>query len=291
MSQDPLELARELGSTALSDSCPSVSQIREQGTVNEVFHVSGAEGDVIVRLNGEPYRFGEFEKEAARMALARSHGVSVPEVLKTGIRGGFAYQVQSYVAGTHLEDSDLRTWEELGATVRSLHSIPPPDDENPWRNQVEYGICQLGPSDELRRVGLLTAGLSDELRARWSGLHDLPVGLSHRDLAFRNVLRAAGPLVLLDWGSAEFDVVPFADLGKLVGEIEPGTPPLAAFLSGYGLVWDDVIDTLRATVTLKAVDLCRWAIDRRPSELDRCLSQARWAIDFFLNDVDWEPRP
>lgn len=292
MSHRALALARALGSSALPDPSPSVTKISASGTVNEVFRVRGAEEDVVVRLNADPYRFGEFEKEAVRMAVARSHGIPVPEILETGRRDGFAFQIQSFVAGTHPSSSDLQVWEELGATVRRLHSISSPDDENPWRAQVEYGLSQLGASDELRQTGLLTAELSEDLEARWSELHDLPLGLSHGDVALRNVLRPDdGSLVLLDWGSSEFDVVPFADLGGLVGEIEPGTPPFTAFLSGYGADWKDLKETLRATATLKAVDLCRWAIERRPSDLDRCLRQARWAFGVFLDDREWEPKP
>ncbi len=290
MSTNLTLLARDIAAPFLERADASVDHISDRGTVNEVFRVGGEFG-VVVRLNSDPHRFGEFEKESAHMELAGSRGVRVPEVLDVGIRDECAFQVQSFVPGSHPPAGDVTAWEELGRLIRRLHGIRPPKGIDPWREQVEYDLSQLGPADRLRTLGLLSAERSDRLRDRWQDLATLPVGLSHGDIALRNVLRADGELVLIDWGSSDFDVVPYADLASLVGEIDPNSEAFDSFLRGYGVTRDEVWDTLRGTATLKAIDLCRWAMDRRPAELERCLRQARWALGFFLEGAGWSPRP
>ena len=108
----------------------------------------------------------------------------------------------------------------------------------------------------------------------------------------RNVLvDASGRLFLLDWGCAGVGVVPLVDVATVVGESDPTGPAMTAFLHGYGTRWDELQESLAPFATLKAVDLCRWAIDRRPEELPRCLRQARWALGFYLDREAWRPSP
>ena len=291
---DPLTvLAAKLGAEALGDLDVVATQIVGAGTVNEVFRVEGSSGKVIVRLNAETHRVEEFSREREVMARARALGVKAPEVLKVGKLENVSYQVQSFVEGAHPKDSDLRRWEELGEVIRRVHeAAPDAADAEVWERQVAYGLNQLGATDPLQELGLLDSHRSASLIEAWAPLPGLKVGLCHGDVSMRNVIidRDDG-LILLDWGCAAFGVVPFVDVADIVGTFDPVGAAVTAFLNGYGTSWDEIQETMALTATLKAVDLCRWALERRPSELPRCLRQARWAFSFYLDGAPWSPRP
>ncbi len=286
-------LATKIGVEAVGDRDVAVTHLVGRGTVNEVYRVGSSSGQVIVRINGEPHRVDEFPKEREVMLLARGQGANTPDVLKIGRIGDVSYQVQSFVEGTHPAEADLRRWEELGEVMHRVHQAPAGlAAAREWERQVEYGLDQLGATDPLQELGLLDGHRSASLKDSWAPLPALAVGLCHGDVSMRNVIVDQNDrLVLLDWGCASFGVVPFADVAGIVGEFDPLGAPLTAFLTGYGTSWDELGDTMARTATLKAMDLCRWAIDRRPSELPRCLQQAHWAFDFYLDGAKWSPRP
>lgn len=286
-------LATKIGADALGDRDLVVTHLVARGTVNEVYRVESSSGRVIVRINAEPHRVDEFPREREVMLLARGQGTNTPDVLKIGRIGDVSYQVQSFVEGTHPAGADLRRWEELGEVMHRVHQAPTGlADAREWERQVEYGLDQLGATDPLQELGLLDGHRSASLKDSWAPLPALAVGLCHGDVSMRNVIVDQNDrLVLLDWGCATFGVVPFADVAGIVGEFDPLGAPLTAFLTGYGTSWDKLRDTMALTATLKAVDLCRWAIERRPSELPRCLQQADWAFDFYLDGAKWSPRP
>jgi aminoglycoside phosphotransferase (APT) family kinase protein len=108
----------------------------------------------------------------------------------------------------------------------------------------------------------------------------LTFGLSHGDLAARNVLvRPDGVLVLIDWGSAACGPVPYTDLLTLYAhhdqDDDPSGQDLAAFAAGYGLDLDEIRPTLEAVRRLTALDLVRWAAERRPDRLPELVDSAR----------------
>ena len=287
-------LAAEIGAEALGETKVEVIPLTGRGTVNHVFHVAGSSDRVVVRLNSESHRMDEFRKEQWAMLRAREQGVATPDVLTIGRQEDVSYQVQTYVDGEHPDSQDLIRWEELGEVLSRVHraSVDGWRQAQNWGELVRYGLSQLGPQDPLRRHGLLDAYTSSSLGEIWEGQPDLPVGLCHGDVAMRNVLvDPGGRLVLLDWGCASVGVVPLADVKTVVGESDPNGPAMTAFFQGYGTRWDDLLESLTSFATLKAVDLCRWAIDQRPKELPRCLKQARWALGFYLDREAWQPRP
>ena len=99
----------------------------------------------------------------------------------------------------------------------------------------------------------------------------------------RNVLvRPDGQLALMDWGSAACGPVPYTDLLILLRDHEqngdPDTDQLAAFADGYGLDLAALRPTLDGIRTLTALDLVRWALERRPDLLSGLVDQARRAV-------------
>ena len=110
--------------------------------------------------------------------------------------------------------------------------------------------------------------------------HSFEFGLSHGDLALRNLLVDPGrPPVLIDWGSAATGPVPHTDLLNLLRNHEeldnPRDDELTFFSEGYGVDLDALRPQLDAMQTLSAIDLVRWARDHRPDLLDQTIAAAR----------------
>jgi hypothetical protein len=86
-------------------------------------------------------------------------------------------------------------------------------------------------------------------------------------------------VVLIDWGSASCGPVPYTDLLTLHRDHdrddEPSADDLAAFAAGYGLDLATTGPTLDAVRRLTALDLVRWAVERRPDRLPELVDSAR----------------
>lgn len=298
------KLALELGRRALGEDDASISPMMSPGRVNETFRVDGTSDRVVVRLNADTHRVGEFLKEQWAMKQAHSAGVRTPAVLAVGSMNGTSYQVQSHIEGRHPEAGDEDAWHSIGVELRTVHGVRTRgwggklDLErgsfvHSWDEHVLYGLSQLGESDTLRSHGLLDGELSTDLMAAWQrDLSDLSHGLSHGDVSVRNIiLNLDGGVTFIDWGCCSSGPVPYRDIIDVVGEHDPSSPEFCAFLHGYGTSWPDLEPQIRSIATLGAIDLCRWALDRRPDELKRCLSQAEWALDVFWRGHPWRPKP
>ena len=192
------------------------------------------------------------------------------------------------VSGRHL-------WQVLGRYARKIHEFPitdhAPDSlftrfgrDMPaaWRAHLAYHLAALTRADRLIALGVYPAEDQPRLRQLMLRLVDTPMrfGLSHGDLAARNVLvRPDRELVLIDWGSAACGPVPYTDLLTLLRDHEqnsdPSTDELVAFADGHGLDLVALMPTLDAIRKLTALDLVRWALDRRPDLLPGLVDRAR----------------
>ena len=297
-------LAASIGAEVLGTKPENVVLAVCRSGVNHVFRVEGPTDSVLVRLNAEPHRIDEFRKEQWAMLQAQKQGVDTPEVLALGGRGDVSFQVQSFIKGEHSDGDDCSLWAEIGQVLRKVHGVRESGggDEfieatamfspESWREYVNYGLGELGPDDPLRAKNLLDEDTSSSLEAAWRALPDVELGLCHGDVSVRNVLvQPNGRLVLLDWGCARAGVVPFADVAHVIGEHDPTASAMEAFFEGYGTSWAKLEAPMAPIALLSAVDLCRWAIDRYPEELPRCLSQAHWALDFYWHHAPWRPKP
>lgn len=254
--------------------------------VNEVFLVSCAQQQVVVRFN-VPAELGRFHKEAWCITRAREVGVEGPQVLAVGIADGYAFMTQSYVPGRrgdalsdHLRQ---KMWRDVGNYLRHIHSIPVggfgeelsdltvDDGGAAWRRYVTYNISSLTPSDPLLGKGVLDRTSHALLGLAFARVAeaDLRFGLSHGDPSPWNVILGDdGVLHVLDWSEAHAHVVPHYDLGVILnGRLEEGSPEFGELLEGYG--WDaaDYTKIRREVLDLRsliATDKVRWALDRKP---------------------------
>ena len=298
------ELALQLGRKALGTESVALSPMMSPGRVNYTYRIDGQSDRVVARLNTEADRAGEFLKEQWAMRQARSVGVLTPEVLAVGRIEDTCYQVQSYVDGRHPAADDTDAWSRIGVALRTIHSVRTQGwggklnleretFAHSWEEHVRYGLGQLGETDKLRGLGLLDTNLSASLETAWNrDLFGLPCGLTHGDVSVRNVLLdPTGEVVFIDWGCCSSGLVPYRDVIDVVGEHDPLSSEFGAFLKGYGSSWSELEPEIGSIATLGAIDLCRWAIDQRPDQLPRCLSQAEWALDVYWRGRPWRPRP
>lgn len=139
--------------------------------------------------------------------------------------------------------------------------------------------CQ---SDPLLRLGVYSTDQQPALRAAMERLAALamPLGLLHGDLSPRNlIVPVDGPPVLIDSGSAATGPVPHGELLPLLrAHRETGEPTIAELTllaDGLGAPLAENRTIIRDLMLLDAVDLVRWALDRRPDRLNDLARSAR----------------
>jgi hypothetical protein len=266
------------------------------GSVNRVFTVGLGDDRSVVRFAIDPLRADEFATEAWCLEVASSHGLPSPETLASGTFCGVPYAIQRFVPHVALDAvgrSDL--WQTLGRYARRINELPVPEDAPAglfsrfgrdlpaaWQAHLAYNLAQLTGEDPLLSLGVYVREEQPRLRAMIAELAGTPMrcGLSHGDLAARNVLVSPdGALVLMDWGSATCGPVPYTDLLTLLRnhdqDDDPTAADLAAFGSGYGVDLGELEPTVDAVRRVSALDLVRWALERRPDRLPDLVDAAR----------------
>jgi Ser/Thr protein kinase RdoA (MazF antagonist) len=267
-----------------------------EGQTNHVFGTPEA----VIRFARDPLRgtvtdVDEFVREAWCALAAEAAGVVTPRVLAVGqfrtqeSGSGAAgeaplsvpYQVQERRQGQHPDEATPRLWERLGELAAALAKVGLDDAPEQlftrfgrdlptaWTQHVHHNLAALGDDDPLFELGVYRASDLEWLTDWVSSTNPVgqPHGLFHGDLNPGNVLvDPDGELVLLDWGSAATGPVPWGDLVHL----HRGRFPHLAedFAAGFGIGPDEVASCLPRLELLQALDLARWAIDRRPDLLD-----------------------
>jgi aminoglycoside phosphotransferase (APT) family kinase protein len=297
-----LDLAAQVATAFLRRPVQSIAPICGKGSVNLIFAVHARKAALVVRMSKpEDAERGLlfYEKEAWCLAQAAAVGIPGPQVLEIGRWGGRPYMLQTLVAGVNGEDSgweEARIWHVLGQYARRIHAIALdgfgeslPDfhkgnAQAEWRSYVDYNLRSLASDDELLHLNVYRPEQAEAIRQVFQTLRETPVriGLNHYDLAIRNTMvDANGQVSLLDWGSAEAQLVPHYDLLEILRRLDPSDARFHAFLEGYGLdeaEFAALLPEVRSLALLKAFDLTRWALDRCPARISEIAGQARQVV-------------
>lgn len=273
-----------------------VTPLVGRGSVNHVFIVHSDAARHVVRVPVDPLRSNEYEVEAWALAQAAAHGIPSPRVVARGCLRDVPYLVQTFVEGAPTTTERSRaSWRTLGEYAKVVHRIPVTaaapdglfsrfgrDPRAAWEAHLHYNLDQLREQDPLLRLRVYATDQQARLRSVLSRLAHAPIsfGLIHGDLSLRNLLVASGRRpVLIDWGSASVGPVPFGDLQPLVqahrDDNDPSDAELQAFAEGLDISLQDLSDTLDGLLLLSALDLVRWAIERRPDRLGDVIRSAR----------------
>lgn len=274
----------------------SVGPVADPGAVNHVFVVGAADGRYVVRFAVDPKQDDVVDAEAWATARAAGVGVPSPVVVAVDRLDGIPYLVERFVEGrAGTSRRSLGLWRTLGGYARAVHAVPVTADAPAslftrfgrdlpaaWAAHLRYGLAELTATDPLIALGVYPADRQDVLRRRLRSLEtaDLTFGLNHGDLALRNlIVPDDGPPVLVDWGSVNAGPSPLGDLLTLLEAHRSGGDPsdeeLAAFTDGYGADLRDLCRIAEDVALLGALDLVRWAIDRRPDRLPGAVDAAR----------------
>lgn len=266
-----------------------------RGSVNEVYGANVDGRELVIRLADVRYRSGEHEKEAWCFAQARTAGIPGPETIALGSDDQYVYMIQEFVQGVCGDDGtvdSLQLWKTLGRYAKIIHGIetsdfPERNGENDdwakveWKRFLAYGLASLTPEDRLIELGVYSFLDQNDIRAIFEGLQSqsFKFSLMHDDLSEKNVIISAdGAVCLLDWGCACVSVSPHVEMLNILRWFPLEDSRFQAFLSGYEFTeaeFASLYPLIQDYALLKSFDLVRWAIDRRPEEIDAYAEDAK----------------
>lgn len=260
----------------LSEEILSIIEIDGLGSVNKVFDIKGIYGDYIIRLNEDIGKNIEYQKEEWCLDKVLNLGIPTPKVLKMGLDTGISYMIQEKINGINGEFCSLierkAIWKCLGKYARKYHQIKRIENKEVeesefhknWKSRLEYNIRQLNENDSLIANKILTSIEQQESRAVLTRFKDreFEVGLVHGDLCPRNVIWSKEGIYLLDWGTAEINVVPHSEIGILLMSGEANEEEFKYFIEGLGISlteYEKMQQEIKILNYLHILDKYRWA--------------------------------
>ncbi|MGB1241875.1 MAG: aminoglycoside phosphotransferase family protein, partial [Chitinophagales bacterium] len=253
------------------------------GSVNRVFVIDSRSGSYILRLNEEEKRL-EFFKEEYCMKEARGLGLPVPRILKLGMNDGHLFMLQDKIEDVNGSLCDakqkMKIWGQLGNYAARYQEIPRinvPEIEakefhETWKHRLKYNIDELNPKDSLLQMGVLKEKEQAEIKEILTSLlgRNFKTGLVHGDLCPRNTIFDTSVTHLLDWGTAEINVVPHTEIGVLLTQGEANECEFAAFLKGMEIskdTYNAMLPDIRKLNLLYRLDKYRWGFDFKVEDL------------------------
>ena len=302
-------LAKRIATHHFNNAPKMLSPIVGKGSVNHIFLAIRDEVEIIIRLSdiGDQDRALKFyEKERWCIEQATALGIPSPTVLALDVMDERPYMLQTRLRGVNGEDSALSDEAicfTLGQYAQRIHSIllsgfgedltdfRRGDGLARWQRWVDYNLNSLTAHDPLIKLGVYELKQAEAICHRFFLLKTMPVtlALTHGDLSPRNTLvdgvDGAGRIALLDWGCAEAHLAPHYDLLCLMQQDNYREAHLHSFVAGYGFSSDEfarVSAELDNLMLLKAFDLVRWAIDRKPERIAEKVDDARRVMQTLL---------
>lgn len=260
----------------LNESIRIIKTITGFGSVNSVFEVNCFGGDYVIRINEEENRKLEFLKEKWCLEKAFDLGICVPKVLKIGTKGKYSFMIQNKVDGINgskcNDEEKIKIWNDLGKYAFKYHQIErieiPEIEANEfhksWQGKLRYNINELNKEDSLLEKEILTAQEQQQIKKILSSIIDktFKIGLVHGDLSPRNVIFNKQTVYLLDWGTAEINIVPHTEIGILIIEDEAKEFEFKSFLEGMKISrnkYETIAQEIKKLNLLHSLDKYRWA--------------------------------
>lgn len=260
----------------LDEEVLTIKELVGLGTVNRVFDLHTNNGSYILRMNEDLGKQLEYRKEHCCLEAALSQGVPSPSVLHSGQTDQFIYSIQTKIPGkngkTCSEAEKATIWQQLGQCASRYHNVAEMNDQlvveaefhASWKARLKYNIKALDENDSLLKHQVLSPALHETAKRVLERLlpKEFKVGLVHGDLSPRNTILNEGITYLLDWGTAEINVVPHIELGIILHTKEASNAAFHLFLAGYGLTEKDfqkISQEMRELMFLHHLDKYRWA--------------------------------
>ena len=279
----------------LSETILSVNEITGLGSVNRVFEIHGRKGEYIIRLNTNEKKL-EYQKENWCISKTKDLGIPTPTVLSLGLVKNISFMVQKKVIGINgvkcNRTDKIKIWEKLGNYAKIYQQVKRIEEneveENEfhksWKSRLEYNLRELNEEDSLVKKKIFNAVEHKKIRTALSSIEsiDFNVGLVHGDLCPRNVIINGDLIYLLDWGTAEINVVPHTEIGVLLLSEEASSVELNYFLKGLGLTPNKYMaleHELKILNLLHRLDKYRWAEGQGISSIEDYTEKIKKTFD------------
>jgi aminoglycoside phosphotransferase (APT) family kinase protein len=299
-------LVSQITEECLHEKSMKVNEILGKGFMNRTFLVEASKTKVIIRAREDDHAFNEYQKEKWCMEQALWLGIPTPKVLQIGINDFVPFMIESYIDGINGLESDKpdNIWFKIGEYARKLHSIPVSGfgleftDERSGHftdyfsptlmQQIDYNISQLTSDDVFLSLGVYSKDEKNYILDIFEYIkhRNYTIGFNHGDLSLRNTIISEDNVIsLIDYGCSIAHVVPYYDFSYILGENIKGRDPnnerIQSFLSGYGISFHEFskikIDIL-AVMLLNTFDKLRWAIDKKPTEIQSISAFAKKVV-------------
>ena len=291
-----IDRVRKIAEQELKDVIIDILEIVGLGVVNNVYDVRSKKNNYIFRYNESSTKKVEFIKEQWCLGLMRELGVLSPKVSKVIFGEEDVCMIQEKINGISGErcnpDQRQIIWKNLGAYAQKFHQIERIENEevvesefhNSWKARLTYNIKELSTDDSLLEKDFLSSEEHIQAREVLDNLveKDFKEGLVHGDLSLRNVIWQNGDVYLLDWGTAEINVVPHHEFGLLLMSNELTEREFQLFLESYGISKSDysgIADDIRALNLLHRLDKYRWAEEYDDTNLEDYAKKIKTALN------------
>ncbi|HRR07691.1 MAG TPA: aminoglycoside phosphotransferase family protein [Rhodothermales bacterium] len=285
----------EIFDQEFSETILSISEITGLGSVNRVFEIHGRRGEYIIRLNTNEKKL-EYQKENWCISKIRDLGIPTPKVLSFGLVKNISFMVQEKVKGINgvkcNRTKRKEIWRNLGKYAKIFQQVKRIEEneveENEfhknWKSCLEYNIAELNEEDSLVKKKIFSITEHTKIRMALSSIAsiDFKVGLVHGDLCPRNVIINDDIIYLLDWGTAEINVVPHTEIGILLLSEEASKVDINYFLKGLGLPpnkYMAIEHELKILNLLHRLDKYRWAEGHGISSIEGYTEKIKKAFD------------
>lgn len=229
----------------------------------------------------------------------------VPEVFEVGMNNNNPYMIMAYIDGKDgdLVDSAIHRiiWRKLGEYARKFNRINVKGfgDKmisdgvfaSSWHDFVNYNITSLTADDQMTHKGIISVEESRRLKSLFERLREknFNFGLIHHDLSLKNTrVSDDGNVYLIDWGSAQVNVVPHMDIAEILhSSLSETSEEFGLFLDGYGMTlnsYQHIKDEIKQLDLLRRTDKVRWAIDKRPDLLEQKVKGFREAFKVVFGE-------
>jgi tRNA A-37 threonylcarbamoyl transferase component Bud32 len=264
----------------LNEETTSIRKINGYGSVNKVYDIIGKRDKYIIRLNGELNRRLEYPKEKWCIEKAINLGIPSPNVVMIGFHNGIFFMIQNKISGINgknckTEDKEY-IWTNLGNYAAKYNQISRIEvkevEENEfhknWKAKLEYNLHELNEKDSLLKKKVLNHKEQKDAKVVLSGLrnNEFKFGLVHGDICPRNTILAKDTVYLLDWGTAEINVVPHNEIGIVLMSNEANEREFYLFLEGLGISpsgYQKIKEEIDMLNLLHRLDKYRWAEDHQ----------------------------
>ncbi len=272
----------------------AIQKINGLGIVNQVFEVIGDEEDYIIRLNDLASDL-EYQKEDWCLQRIASLGIPTAQILARGVFDKFAFMIQTKIPGQNGQESRAAQkaliWQALGSYARIFHQIDriavPAVEEaefhDNWFARLQYNLGELNPQDSLLIQAFFSLEEHEYIRQALQKLlnKQFKSGLVHGDLCPRNVIIENDKISLIDWGTAEINIVPHNELGVLLMSGEASAEDFAHFLAGMEIsesAYQQMKPDILLINLLHQLDKYRWAESYDPEHLLDYVEKIKAAI-------------